>query len=233
MKQGTVIVEINDPLLDSEVEVLYAKLKELNSQYRAEMDTDRIKADNIKEEMLVVAEELKQAKKNQEAKQIVSKNRGRLVIPDAKDLPGKFIHQGEIIGYVIGDSPPIVRVLVSQADIGQIQTYVKDVDIRLVNHLDQVLPASIIRRAPNATNTLPSPALATIHGGKIAVNPEIKDGPLQAQEKVFQIDLRFKPTLETMKIGQRVFVRFDHGTEPLAIQWYRSLRQVFLRRFNV
>jgi len=28
-------------------------------------------------------------------------------------------------------------------------------------------------------------------------------------------------------------VRFDHGFEPLAVQWYRSLRRLFLRWFNV
>jgi len=34
-------------------------------------------------------------------------------------------------------------------------------------------------------------------------------------------------------IGARTYVRFDHGGQPLAKQWYRSLRQLFLRQFNV
>jgi len=33
--------------------------------------------------------------------------------------------------------------------------------------------------------------------------------------------------------GQRVRVRFDHGTEPIGFQVYRSIRQVFLRLFDV
>ena len=33
--------------------------------------------------------------------------------------------------------------------------------------------------------------------------------------------------------GQRVHVRFDHRPEPLAVQWYRSLRRLFLTHFNV
>jgi putative peptide zinc metalloprotease protein len=32
--------------------------------------------------------------------------------------------------------------------------------------------------------------------------------------------------------GSRVLVRFDHGQEPLAWQWYRRLRQLFLSRFE-
>jgi hypothetical protein len=30
-----------------------------------------------------------------------------------------------------------------------------------------------------------------------------------------------------------VYVRFDHGHKPLALQWYRSLRQLFLSRLDV
>ena len=32
-------------------------------------------------------------------------------------------------------------------------------------------------------------------------------------------------------IGQRAWVRFDLGAEPLAVQWYRRLRQL-LKHFN-
>lgn len=34
-------------------------------------------------------------------------------------------------------------------------------------------------------------------------------------------------------IGTRVHVLFDHGAEPLAQQWYRRLRQLFLRQLSV
>jgi len=36
-----------------------------------------------------------------------------------------------------------------------------------------------------------------------------------------------------VNVGGRVYVRFDHGTESLAGQWYRQGRQLFLSRFNV
>ena len=37
----------------------------------------------------------------------------------------------------------------------------------------------------------------------------------------------------TNYIGGRIYVRFEHQPEPLAEQWYREARRVFLKRFNV
>ena len=34
-------------------------------------------------------------------------------------------------------------------------------------------------------------------------------------------------------LGRRIKVRFDHGYEPIGFQAYRSLRQLFLRLYNV
>ena len=37
----------------------------------------------------------------------------------------------------------------------------------------------------------------------------------------------------SMTVGGRVYVRFDHGQRSLASRWYRSVRQLFLARFDV
>ena len=56
---------------------------------------------------------------------------------------------------------------------------------------------------------------------------------LETQEKVFLVDL--EPDFEGREIplGTRAYVRVNHGNEALASQWYRRLRQVFLRQLNV
>ena len=45
--------------------------------------------------------------------------------------------------------------------------------------------------------------------------------------------LELDEPLDQVFVGGRVYVRFDHGTEPLATRWYRGLRRLFLKRFNV
>jgi putative peptide zinc metalloprotease protein len=231
VKKDTAILEIHDPLLNTKVEVLLARLKELNTQFRAEWSDDKTKAANIKEEMKMVAAELKYAKNKQQAMQIVTQKSGKLLMPDVADLTGRFVRKGEVLGYVIDDALPTVRVAVTQSDIGLLAKRIKAIQIRLVNNPSQIMPATIARWAPEATNQLPSAALATVNGGKIAIDPANQQ-QLETLEKVFHIDLQFTPQNQLSAIGQRVYVRFDHGAESIARQWYRKLRQVFLRQFN-
>ena len=231
VKKDTVVIEIQDSLLNTKVEVLFAKLKQLNTQFRAEWNGEKTKAANIKEEMKMVAAELKYAKNKQQAMQIVTQKSGKLLIPDAADLTGRFVRKGEVLGYVIDDGMPTVRVAVAQSDIGLLAKQIKAIQIRLVNSPSQTILATIVRWAPEATNQLPSAALATVNGGKIAIDSANQE-QLETLEKVFHIDLQFTPINQQSVIGQRVYVRFDHGTEPIARQWYRSLRQLFSRQFN-
>ena len=58
-------------------------------------------------------------------------------------------------------------------------------------------------------------------------------GGLTAFEKIFQFDVALPDDYRPSTYGGRVFVRIDHGTEPIAVQLYWAVRQVFLNRFGV
>jgi putative peptide zinc metalloprotease protein len=229
---GTDILQLEDPFLQTQVEIQLAKLKELEANYRAEKFNDLIKAQILKEQIPAVQAELANAQKNVQSMQLKSATQGQLLIPDADDLPGQFLKQGDLIGYVINNSLPIVRTVVTQDDMGKLQAGTERVQIRLINHLDQVIPAKIIRIIPEATNRLPSAALATSAGGRMILDPD-RTEDLVTLENFFLVDVEFSPLDPTILIGTRTYVRFDHGGQALAKQWYRSLRQLFLRQFNV
>ena len=66
----------------------------------------------------------------------------------------------------------------------------------------------------------------------MAIDPRDQRG-LKAFQKVFLFDIQLPHQVYLFSVGGRVYVRFDHGSEPLAYRWYRSVRAVFLKRFNV
>jgi len=64
-------------------------------------------------------------------------------------------------------------------------------------------------------------------------SPEMVTGCIKAFQKVFLFDIELPSYEGLYNVGGRLYVRFDHGREPLIWRWYRRLRHLFLRRFNV
>ncbi len=77
---------------------------------------------------------------------------------------------------------------------------------------------------------MPSPALGDFAGGRFAVDPADEDHQ-RTPSPVFVFDLVVDGLIPE-RAGGRVWVRFDHGWAPLAVQWARQLKQLFLSNFN-
>jgi putative peptide zinc metalloprotease protein len=149
------------------------------------------------------------------------------------DLDGKFLRRGELIGYVLDDNAATVRIIVPQSEIELVREDMRGIDLRFASrpmrelHVDHVT-----REVPTATRQLPSVALATYGGGPIAVDPS-DDQQLRALEMVFQMDVKLPEGIGDHRVGERVYVRFQHGDRTLAWRIARTARQLFLRRFDL
>jgi putative peptide zinc metalloprotease protein len=232
VSRDQVLVQCTDPLLDAQLRVQEAHLKALRARYDAEFYYDRVQASITKEELLAVQATLVRTRERLRELTITSPAAGTLVLPGEMDLPGRFVNQGELLAYVIQDMPPTVRTVVSQADVDLVRRHNEGVLVRLTEELDRVYEAKVLREVPGAEARLPSTALGLAGGGEIAVAPWDQQG-LETIENLFHFELKLPPQVRQPRIGGRVYVRFDHGKTPLAYQWYRSLRQMFLKRFNV
>ena len=232
VRLGAVLIVSRDPALSAQVEVLTARLRELEARYTEQLPTDRVKAEMIKEELLYVAESLARARQRLAELIIKSRADGTFVVPQAEDLPGRFVRQGELLGYVVDLTTITVRAVVSQADIDLLRHRTRRVDARLSERVSETVPAVIRREVPSATAELPSMALGTEGGGQLAVDPSDRQG-VKAVQKIFQVDLELPADSRVVNVGGRVHIRFDHGWEPLLMQGYRRVRQIFLSRFNV
>jgi putative peptide zinc metalloprotease protein len=151
-------------------------------------------------------------------------------MPRALDLPDSYIAKGTVLAHVLRPEQIRVRVAVPQEDVALIgkDTYIAHV--RLADHTAVTLPANLVQDTPAAAGQLPTAALGDRAGGPVVTDPTDKDG-LRTLEPVFLFDLQLDGrTLE--RVGSRVWVRFDHGSRPLVMQWHRRLQQLFLKQFN-
>ncbi len=232
VRPGDVLLECADPSLLARVQVLAARLREFRARYDEQRAADRVKAAQFQEEIRYVEEDLARARAEQGALTVRSQAEGTFVLPAAADLPGRFVRRGELLGYTVNLERITVRAVVPQTSVDLVQQRTIGVEVRLSERIGETVPATVRREVPGASERLPSPALGLGGGGRVPVDPRDTQG-VTAMERVFQIDLELPSTLPLLNVGGRVYVRFDHGWEPLAVQWARQVRQLFLARLNV
>lgn len=231
VEQRDPVIRCEDPLLEARRDLLEARLKELKALYAAKRTDDYVEAEGVRDEITTLEAELEMIRERIAALTIRSPDTGRLVIPHADDLQGSYIKEGDVVAYVVDDSPIAMRVVVNQDRINLVRQHTRNVAVRLASAPDRDIAAYITREIPAATRRLPSRSLGSAGGGTIPVDPTDESGTA-ALETVFLLDLAPQDPLATNYYGQRVHVRFSHDNEPLAVQWRRSLHQLFMHHFG-
>ncbi len=226
------LVESSEPTLKSGIEVLQARVAELETRLATERFTDRVKADITTTELGHARAELATA--TERATRLIARSRGEGVfaIVNPQDLPGRFVKEGQLLGYVLPPGSRVIRATVGQDDIDLVRNRIRRTFVKLADRLDETLPARIIREVPAGRDDLPSKALGGTGGGSIPGNPRDPQGTKTLQ-RVFQVDIELPSDLASATaFGGRAFVRFDHHWEPVGQQIWRRVRQVVLSRFQ-
>jgi putative peptide zinc metalloprotease protein len=232
VRRGDVLLVGHDPALAGRMTVLQQRIRELEARYAQAWPTDKVRADVVLEELRYAREELARNRERAAALTVRAGTDGTLVIPQSTDLPGRFVKQGELLGRIVDLKTITVRTVVTQSEIDLVRRRMQGVDVRLSERPTDTVRATLRREVPGASETLPATALGTEGGGRVAVDPRDPKGVTTLQ-RVFELDLELPAQHGLVNVGGRVYVRFEHGDEPLARQWYWHLRQIFLARFNV
>jgi putative peptide zinc metalloprotease protein len=228
---GTPLVTLEDPGIAARIGVLDARIAELDARYLALQFSNRVQA----------AQVLQQRDHLDAQKADLVERQGRLVaaapidghfIPLAHNVPGSFVPQGRLLGYVLDDAEPVVRVVVPQSDVDLVRAATDGIEVRYSFAPDRAVAGRIIREIPTAQNDLPSLALAERAGGDIPIGHNADGAPV-ALERIFIIDVITERPPHALPYGARAYVRFMHAPEPLYARLVRSLRQTLLRVFGV
>ncbi len=156
---------------------------------------------------------------------------GDFIMPDTGEIEGYFVKQGDPIAYVINYDEVSLLGVVPQNAIGLVRQKVQSVEVRFVTDIGKKYNTSILREIPAAAYKLPSKALAQRGGGKIPTDPLDQDG-VTTKDQYFQFELSLPQDLKVTHVGQRMFVKFLHGDEPLGLQWYRAFEELFLNELG-
>ena len=230
---GQPLIALQDPAAEARVQLMEANLKELESQLMAARTVDRVQTEVLREAIEASAAGLDLARQRLSELVILSPRDGVFILPQAVDLPARFVRKGQLVGYVTQPSDRVtVRVAVSQDHIGRVRDSLRAVSVFPADRMGRAVSAELQREVPGGTMRLPTAALGVAGGGRFAVDPRDPDGRATI-ERVFEMEVVLPEDVPQEYLGRRMHVRFDHGYEALGLQAYRALRQVFLKRFGV
>lgn len=233
VQQGQAIILTSDPFAQARVDILQGQKKQLEIQWAAAKVRDHLQADILEEELNAVGESLAWAQERRDALLIRSPRDGIFIVPSEQDQVGRFVRKGQLVAYITNpEDHTTVRAAVSQDDIGLVREKLVKVDVHPTGWNAQSYVSRVTREIHGGTYQLPTAALGSAGGGRFATNAGDQDGRTTL-ERIFEVEIGLPPEARTEYLGARMHVRFDHGYEPLGMQAWRSLRQLFLTQFGV
>ena len=230
--EGDALVESEEPTLAAHVKSLQARVEELEAQLESQRFKNRVDAELTGAELGQARAELaEEAGRNQ---RLTARSRavGVFSVPTPQDLFGRFVREGQAIGYVLPPGSRMIRATIDQDDIDLVRKRLRRSTVKLTERLEETFPARLVREVPAGSDELPSKALSSSGGGSFAVDPRDSHGT-KTLRRVFQVDLELPDTVAASgAFGSRAYIRFDHEWEPVGFQLWRRLRQVLLSRLN-
>jgi putative peptide zinc metalloprotease protein len=231
VKRGRLLIETDDPQLAPRIRALEAQLRLLEIRAQAELAVDRVRREITFEEMKSVRADLALTRERFADLAVSSPADGVFVLDGGQDLPDRYFRKGQLVAFVVSPTTATVRVLVSQDDVDLVRSRTTAVEVKIAGRLGDTLPAKLRREVPAGSQRLPNAALSTAGGGLVATDPRQADAQV-ALDRWFEFELEL-PDKPSRALGQRIYVRFEHGWEPLAWRFGRSIRQLFMKRFAV
>ncbi|MDH5708672.1 MAG: hypothetical protein OEY75_06115 [Hylemonella sp.] len=235
VQAGDLLLVMTSPELEAEVATAQARAAELQAVYLAKFSSDRAQA-AIAHRQWRAAEAYHSVQRERLGTlHVRAGSAGTFIVPQASDMPGRFYAQGELLGYVLDRPYLLARVVVQQETADLVRGATTAVQLRLAHRPEVALEGRLQREVPAGDEYLPSRVLAVEGGGQIATDPRDSHGA-RTLERTFQFDIEFvggSAQPASAYFGERIHARFEHPSEPLAWQWYRGVRRLFLSQFHV
>lgn len=228
---GAELLRVGEPALDAQLLAQAARLDQALAELNNVLFSDRTRAELARQAVDAERAALDRLLSEFERQSVIARSEGVVHIVRAVDLPGRYVRNGDLLGFISRGDNRTIRIVLPQEDVERVRGRVRAVAVRLAPESSRVVDARFVREVPAGRDELPSRALAIEGGGPFEVDPRERDGR-RTLNRVFQFDVELaEPAAAPM--GARAYVRIDLPAEPLGQQAYRRLRQLLLARLDV
>jgi putative peptide zinc metalloprotease protein len=227
---GAPLLRLSNEPLRVDLERVQAELQRRDVERASLVATDAMRAGVLDEEIARLQAERNRLQQRVDQLLVRAAVAGRVAIDPQRSRIGQFLPQGQVVAHVLPAGAPLLRAMVRNEDIALVRELPGPISVTLAHAGGKAFGATLEAGSPQASATLPTPALGEGAGGSIALDPSDRDGRT-AREPRFQIDLRL-PAGTAAHVGARALVEIGHGDASAARLFSQFVRRSFLRHFD-
>jgi putative peptide zinc metalloprotease protein len=231
---GPELIHAASPELEAKRDQLLAEYRRLQVNRQSARTKEAATTQIMDEKIIAFEEQIERTRQQLDDLALKSPIAGIWVAPDVDRITAMHLEQGHRIGVVANLDELRIRAIASQKVASRLIVDANpQVDIRVKGRPDIELAGRIEMIIPAGQEKLPSASLGYAAGGSTRIDLEDPTGR-QAAEPFFEI-LVVPSIPETMILrpGQTMALRFETSPKPLIIQGWRSVLQLFQKRFEV
>ena len=231
--EGPILVSATNPDQETEKDQLLAEYRRLRIKRQYAQTKEAAAVQIVDEKIAALDEKIKRARQNLADLTLRSPIQGIWVAPDADQLMARRLEQGHHIGVVADLDHLRIRAVANQQVASRlIEDARSQVDIRVNNRPDIEFSGTIEKIIPAGQEQLPSAALGYAAGGMTRIDLEDATGR-RAADPFFEIlVLPSSGAKVALRPGQTMALRFETSPKPLLVQGWRTLLQLFQRRYQ-
>ena len=226
VEPGDVVIQLENRALVARRDSLLARLEETRARQQQVFLQDRSQADIYRAKVSAIAADITDVQEQLDSLAVVSSAGGVLSLPRAKDLPGRYISRGDVIGYAAGSGRTSALVVIPQQDIDLVRSNMQSIEVRMRAHPAETYHAEFLRELPQGTDRLPDRLLGS--SGQVTVDARDASGTLLLSN-VFLVEIALPREISGNYLGQPIYVRFVHPAESLGNRLLRKLDQLRLQ----
>jgi putative peptide zinc metalloprotease protein len=231
---GETLISLTNPQLQAQIKILDSEKVRLQAKWRQAQMQEPAAAQIIRDQILALEEKIDRVRFEIASLNLRPPVSGTWVCPNIDNTRGVYLRKGQQVGFVGSLEDVRIRatarqsvaaILIEQPPLGMEIRPEKRPDITFSGTIETIYPAG--------QEVLPSEALGYAAGGSMPTDLRDPRRPVAA-EKFFEVRIHphQHPSLP-LRTGQRVIARIRLPNQPLALQWWRTGRQLFQRRFHI
>lgn len=228
------LLELANPELNLELERMQNRLAETLARLRQAMHSNAANIKPLHSRLESITNRLDKLARDRDGLVIRARHDGLWVAPGVRDYKGRWLPRGTRLGLVIDDSDYEFVSTVVQEDVDALfARNIHRAEIRLYGQVEEIMPSEQWEAIPAEQRILPSPALGWMGGGEVAVASDDPQGR-KAAEPFFEVRAQIADVQEAALFhGRSGKIRYELDWEPLMPRWWRRLRQLLQKRYQL